>query len=273
MINVTVDGASYSLDENEVTYIAPNGTGSDIYTETNRFENVVNCSETPTQVIALSPILYALTNTENTKVVITIGYSGSNIGWNFSIGTGQYQKLSDNGSNSLTCVALLPALIAVGQGIKSSTGNGAVTSVSYSVPANPLNINLRRITNVVPSYYNGSLITYNDSGAKPTDYHVSLTVAQVQALINAVNPTSGLQLYQIQLNNNGTNTYTDADIDFSAPAGLTSFVGGNLIVASADGVGINDQVTSPVLPAVIGSSIVFSGAPAGNLTLLISIVT
>jgi hypothetical protein len=217
MIQVTVNGLPFDIDEATITYISANGTGSDIYTEVDKFETSVTCSENPTAVIALSPVLYALTNIQDSNVVITINYSGSNIGNNLTIGTGQYQKLSDTGS-VLTAIASLPSLIPVGAAISSEAGFGTVSSVSYSVPANPLNLNLLRIVKAVDSYYNGSLISYNDNGAEPVNYYISITPSALAALVAAAGGgglgwgASGNDIFNNNSGNVGIGTNTPASL-------------------------------------------------------------
>lgn len=184
MITVTINGTSQGLDENSITYLSSNGSGTDIYTEVNRQEDLVNAEQSPSGIVGLSPILAALTNTRNSKVEITIGYSGSNIASIFTIGAGTYQALSDDGS-TIVAIALTPANIYIDNPIKSSTGYGIVSTLSYSFPSNPLYVNLKRIKFAYPSLYGGSLINYDDSGSSPSQYNISLSVSTIETIINS----------------------------------------------------------------------------------------
>lgn len=184
MITVTTNGQPYGVDENSITYISPNGSGGDIYTENATYENLISAEESPADILDLSPMLSSVTNTQDSKVIITIAYTGSDIGNNLTIAAGKYQKLTDNGS-TLTAVAVEPNIITVGDIVKSEDGFGTVGSVSYSFPTNPIYLNLKRIKYANKSYYGGSQIGYNDSGADLAQYYISSSVSTVENIINS----------------------------------------------------------------------------------------
>lgn len=271
MITVNLQsGGTYSIAEEAIAYVKNNTSGSEVVIVEGNQPRSIFSSQSPSVVAALSPYILSLTNIENAKVQATINYTGLNgtIDFTFFIGAGRWSKLTDNGS-ALTALAQNPQNIAANQSITSSSGFATVSSASYSYPTNVLYLNALRIKDVTAlGVYGGSLAKYDDAGAELAEYELGIAPATLVSLINALSTSSSV--YQVTLTNNGTDTYGDADIDFSVPSGLTSIVGKNLLLAFIANTMENVAVTSPVLPATIGANIVFVAPPSGDITLIVS---
>ncbi len=123
----------------------------------------------------------------------------------------------------------------------------------------------------IPFGSNTQLLYEYQIGAQAKAFTTSTSTGAIAAQIAAITPPIGSgTTYQVTLTNNGTDTYADADIDFSVPSGLTTLVGKNLLLAFITNTMENVAITSPALPAVIGASIVFTAPPSGDITLIVS---
>ncbi len=118
---------------------------------------------------------------------------------------------------------------------------------------------------------NNQLVYQYEQASQAERYITSTATATIDAQISAaMGGGSSTPVYQVTLTNNGTDTYDDTDIDFSVPSGLTSIVGKNLLLVFSDNTMENVGLTSPVLPAVIGSNIQFVAPPSGTITIIVS---
>lgn len=273
MITVNLQsGGTYNIAEDIVANIKTNSNGSEIVVVEAGQPRSIFSSQSPATVAALSPYFLPLTDIEGARVTATVGYSGlvNTIDYTFNIGAGRWSKLTDNGTNSLTAIAQLPQNISASQAIVSGTGYASVSSASYSYPSNTIYLNALRIKDVnALGFYGGSLVKYDEGGADLAEYELGVAPATLVALINALNAAG--TIYSVVLTNNGTDTYTSADIDYSIPSGLSSFDGANLQAVFFDGVLDNSVVAVPVLPAPITTSIEFTGIPTGTIQIFISI--
>lgn len=272
MITVNLQsGGTYNIAEDIVANIKNNSNGSEIVVVEAGQPRSIYSSQSPATVAALSPYFLSLTDIEGARVTATVGYSGlvNSIDYTFNIGAGRWSKLTDNGTNSLTAIAQLPQNISVSQSITSSTGYALVSSATYTYPSNTIYLNALRIKDVnALGFYGGSLVKYDEGGADLAEYELGIAPASLVALVNALSVAGNT--YQVTFTNNGTDTYTDVDIDFSVPSGITSIDGYNLQAVFVDGVLDNSILVSPVLPAPISTSIEFTGVPLGTLQILIS---
>lgn len=98
----------------------------------------------------------------------------------------------------------------------------------------------------------------------------STSQSTINAQIAALVPSGGGSVYTVLLTNNGTSTYGDGDISYSVPTGITTLAGASLQAAFISGTNEILSVTDPILPAAIGTSVTFAGAPpAGDIILQI----
>ncbi len=193
MITVNLQtGGTYSIEESIVANIKANSNGSEIVVVEAGQNRSIFSSQSPATVAALSPYFLTLTDIQGAAVVATVGYSGlvNTLANTFNIGAGRWTKLTDNGTNSLTATAQLVQDITIGQGITSSTGYAAVSSVSYSYPSNDIYLNALRINDVgALGFYGGSLVKYDEGAAELAEYQIGIAPATLVSTINALSPS------------------------------------------------------------------------------------
>lgn len=281
-VTVTAADGSRNIDAEFIVFAQASNGGSLLTVDQDNGSSFqLQVDETPANIALQSGNL--LFQTTFVRVPLVVGAS-----FNYNNATASFVSTERiiSGQNYGDLVSLTGSAMSVidftGKGLSDNDYikgqvSGAVAqvdgAVTYNYPEGQLvYINVGRCQQLKPSVAGLSTLDYVYANPKIASYYTTLTQAQLTAAAAAV--IVGASIYQVKFTADGSQTtFTDADIDFSVPSGLTSITGGDLLLLFTSNSMDNDLLVDPVLPAVIGAGgIELSGAPS-NGTIVTAIIS